>query len=62
MRKKLRLLLLAVAFFVVPAANALDMNCVAGRWIYYPLWGWHCTFMNDGGNCVTCAAEITVLG
>lgn len=60
--RKFRVLLLLLVFFAVPAANALDMNCVPGRWVYSPLWGWHCTFVNDGTGCMICGAEITVLG
>jgi hypothetical protein len=61
-RKKLRMSLLFLVLFVVPAVNALDMSCVPGVWIYYPRWGWHCTFVNDGNGCMLCSAEITVLG
>lgn len=62
MRQKLRVLLLFLTLFVVPALNALDMSCVPGIWVYYTRIGWKCTFVNDGSGCMLCSAEITVLG
>jgi hypothetical protein len=62
MRKAVRFAVLVVAVLMMPAANAVDLNCVPGDYIYYPRWGWKCTFMPMGTQCVICSAEITVEG
>lgn len=62
MRKSLRLLLLALTVLVVPAANAIDMNCFPGTFGYYVNVGWRCEFQPDGTQCLVCYAAITVEG
>jgi hypothetical protein len=63
MRKKLRMLLLALTIVVVPAANAIDyMNCAPGTFKYYPQRGWWCEYDPDGTHCIVCYAMITVTG
>jgi hypothetical protein len=61
-RNSVRVLLLAVMLLAVPGANALQMECVPGIYIYYPGLGWRCMFWSEGTHCVMCSAEITVQG
>ena len=63
MRKKLRLLLLASTLFAVPAANAIDMNCISGNYYFFSSTrSWRCYYVNDGSQCLLCSAMITVEG
>lgn len=62
MRKHLRLLLLTLTLLVVPAANAIDMNCFPGSFSYYVNVGWQCQFDPGGTQCLVCYAAITVEG
>jgi hypothetical protein len=61
-RKSLRALMLAVLLLVIPGANALQMDCVPGIYVYYRELGWQCTFWSEGTHCMMCSASITVQG
>lgn len=60
--KRLRVLVALLILLVVPGANAVQMDCVPGIWIYYRGLGWRCMFWVEGTHCMICGAEITVEG
>lgn len=63
MRKNLRMLLLALTVLVVPAANAIDMNCFPGEFKYdVRIRAWNCVFAVDDPHCLVCYAVVTVEG
>jgi hypothetical protein len=62
MRKGLRLLLLALTVLLVPAANAIDIQCFPGTFVYQPRAGWMCMFDPGGTQCLVCYAVIVVEG
>lgn len=62
MRKNLRLLLLALTVLIVPAANAIDMQCFPGSFTYTPRQGWVCAYDPAGTQCLVCYAVIVVEG
>ena len=61
-RKRVRVLVALFILLVVPGANAVQMDCVPGIYIYYRDLGWRCMFWVEGSHCMICSAEITVQG
>lgn len=61
-RKSLRVLIALIVLLMVPGANAVQMDCVPGIYIYYTGLGWRCMFWSEGTHCLICGAEITVEG
>jgi hypothetical protein len=62
MRKYWRMLLVASTLLVVPASNALDIQCFTGEYVHYVNVGWRCEFAPGGGGCLVCYAVITIPG
>jgi hypothetical protein len=62
MRKSLRFLLLALAVLIVPAANAIDIQCFPGSFGWSPRYGYRCEFDPGGTQCLVCYAVIVVEG
>lgn len=64
MRKRLCLLLLAIALLVVPGANAREeIECLPGDFGYVSvLREYRCLFADQGTQCLLCSYVITVEG
>lgn len=60
--RKLRMLLLVLMVFVIPGANAIDIQCFPASFVYYRGQGWTCQFDPGGSQCLVCYGVITVPG